>query len=345
MNVKRTRFSERKRMNSIADVLEEVEVLIDTHFFNAFDETKSSAFLKRIIANQNVIEMTLLKRTWRSLNCTPKTMKVIREIQENLLCVGKRKELITKRRTASKCLCSKTGPALNAKHIVSCCRKVSSEINTRHDTVVNVLLNNIMVQRRLISHEQKWEDRKIVKTPTDEITIGTEHWRSDEWKENGRVAGATLKPDLVWLRCDTGGVWRKVVVDVKITSTDKMNDEFKKKDDKYREWATKETREKKVTKAVMVPLIISHDGAIHRDSVRRWNEFAKDIKIDWVRMAQNVLRFNVVIVGKFFDKGSWVSEAWKKEHSEEFLDEPTSPPERIATGDERMERLNLEPIP
>ena len=32
------------RMKSIADVLEEVEVLIDTHFFNEFAETKSSMF-------------------------------------------------------------------------------------------------------------------------------------------------------------------------------------------------------------------------------------------------------------------------------------------------------------
>ena len=40
-----------KRMKSIADVLEEVEVLIDTHFLNEFSETKSSMFLKKIIAN------------------------------------------------------------------------------------------------------------------------------------------------------------------------------------------------------------------------------------------------------------------------------------------------------
>ena len=118
----------------------------------------------------------------------------------------------------------------------------------------------------------------MLRTPTDEITIGTEHWRSDEWKEKGRVAGAKLKPDLVWLRRDPGDQWRKVVVDVKITSTEKMNDEFKKKDDKYRVWTTQETREKKVSKAVMVPLIISHDGAVHRDAVRRWKSFAKTPK-------------------------------------------------------------------
>ena len=34
-----------------------------------------------------------------------------------------------------------------------------------------------------------------------------------------------------------------VVVDVKVTSTDKMNEAFKEKDDKYREWTSKETRE------------------------------------------------------------------------------------------------------
>ena len=63
-------------------------------------------------------------------------------------------------------------------------------------------------------------------------------------------------------------------------------------------------REKKVVIAVMVPLIISHDGAVHRDAIRRWKSFSPDIKVDWVRMAQNVLRYNVVIVGKFFNKGS-----------------------------------------
>ena len=46
-----------------------------------------------------------------------------------------------------------------------------------------------------------------------------------------------------------------------ITSTVKMNDAFREKEDKYSVWATRETREKKVAKAVMVALIISHDGA------------------------------------------------------------------------------------
>ena len=87
-----------KRLKSIADVLEEVEVLIDTHFFNEFYDTKSSIFLRSVIENQGWIEMRLFKRTWKSLNCTPKTMKIIQEIQENLLWVGKRKELIMKKR-------------------------------------------------------------------------------------------------------------------------------------------------------------------------------------------------------------------------------------------------------
>ena len=36
------------KMKSITEVLEEVEVLIDTHFFNEFSETKSSLFLERL---------------------------------------------------------------------------------------------------------------------------------------------------------------------------------------------------------------------------------------------------------------------------------------------------------
>ena len=233
---------------------------------------------------------------------------------------------------------------LTAKHIISCCKKVSAEINSRHDIVVNILLNNILIQRGLVTHEQSWEDRKMVRTPKDEITIGTEHWRSDEWRERGRVAGAKLKPDLVWIRRDAGDQLQKAVIDVKITSTEDMNKAFKEKEDKYRVWATRDTKEQKVVKAVMIPLIISHDGAVHRDSVKRWKNFAPDIQVDWVRMAQNVLRFNVVIVGKFFNKGSWCSEAWRKEHPEDFADEHDDPPERIQTTEERRELLSLDGI-
>ena len=85
----------------------------------------------------------------------------------------------------------------------------------------------------------------MVRTGRDEITIGTEHWRSDEWKTKGRVAGAKLKPDLVWLCRDNGSEWRKMAVAVKVTSTEEMNKAFREKDEKYREWATWETKEKK----------------------------------------------------------------------------------------------------
>ena len=159
----------------------------------------------------------------------------------------------------------------------------------------------------------------------DEITIGTEHWRSEEWKTKGRVVGAKLKLDLIWLRCDTSGQWRKVVVDVKVTSTENMNKSFMEKDEKYREWATKEPPEQKVVRASMVRIIISHDGAIHRDAVKPWKDFAPDIKVDWVQMAQNVIRYIVVIVWMFFNEGSLVSEAWRKAHHEEYDVEPDEP--------------------
>ena len=141
--------------------------------------------------------------------------------------------MIAIRKTEMMCWCSRTGLHLNSKHIVSCCKKVSAEIGARHDIVVNVLLNNILVQRGLIANEQMWEDLKIVRTPKDEITVRSEHLRSDEWKEKGRIVGAMLKPDLVWLRRDAGEQWRIVVFDVKVTSTDDMNLAFKEKDEKY----------------------------------------------------------------------------------------------------------------
>ena len=130
----------------------------------------------------------------------------------------------------------------------------------------------------------------MVRTPTDEITIRTEHWPSDEWKSKGRVAGAKLNPDLVWLRLDSEGVSSKVVVDVKNTSTAYMNKAFKEKDEKYRQWAKRETREKKVVMAVMVPLIISHDGAVQGTQSGDGRTSPRTSRVDCVRMAQSVLR-------------------------------------------------------
>ena len=92
----------------------------------------------------------------------------------------------------------------------------------------------------------------------------------------------------------------------------------------------------------MVPLIVSHDGAVHRDTIRRWKDFAPDIKVDWVRMGQNVLHYNVVNVGKFFN-GSWTSEAWRKAHPEEHETDSDGPSGKILTTDERRELLHLDP--
>ena len=44
-------------------------------------------------------------------------------------------------------------------------------------------------------------------------------------------------------------------------------------------------------------------------------------------MAQDVLQYNVVIVGKLLDKGSWMSEAWGRDNPEVFADEPEGPSE------------------
>ena len=77
-----------KRTKSIGDVLEEVAVVIDVHFYNGFSETKSSQFLQKVMDNQGVIDTSILKKTWRTLNCSPKTIKMIGEIQK-LPSVGK----------------------------------------------------------------------------------------------------------------------------------------------------------------------------------------------------------------------------------------------------------------
>ena len=60
-----------KRAKSIDEVLEEVLVLIDIHFFTEFLGTKSSVILKRLIDKQSLIDTRPIKRTWKTMNRTP----------------------------------------------------------------------------------------------------------------------------------------------------------------------------------------------------------------------------------------------------------------------------------
>ena len=90
-------------MKMIADILEEEKVFVGTHFLNEFSKTKSSTVLNKVEENRDANDMSILRKTWRTLNCTQKTLKVIRENHENLLCVGKKREMITKKRSELKC--------------------------------------------------------------------------------------------------------------------------------------------------------------------------------------------------------------------------------------------------
>ena len=132
---------------------------------------------------------------------------------------------------------------------------------------------------------------------------------------------------------------------MKVTSADKMKETFKEKDDKYHEWATRETKERKAGEAVMVPLVISHVGAVQKDAIKRWKTSLKISTMtgsEWPKMSSDVTSS---LWGSSSTKGSWVSEAWRKEHPEEFEEEQDDPPERIPTADERRELLNVDLVP
>ena len=102
-------------VKNIDEVLE-VVVVIDANF-NEFSEKRPSTFLKKVIINQNAIDMNLFEKTRRSLNCITKTMKAIWEIEENLLCVGKRREIIPKKQTDDGLLHQdRTGSEWEARH-------------------------------------------------------------------------------------------------------------------------------------------------------------------------------------------------------------------------------------
>ena len=48
-----------------------------------------------------------------------------------------------------------------------------------------------------------------------------------------------------------------------------------------------------------------------------------------------------MIVGRFFNKGKWTSEAWRRDHPEEFTDEELGRPEIMATAEEKRGLIGL----
>ena len=117
-----------KRMRGIAEVLEEMVVLVDTRIFNEFSE-KVLRVPEEGACQPEFHGYGTLREDLEIMKLFPKTLKVIEEIQENLLCVGKRKEMTTKKNVETMRFCSNTGLQLSAKHIISCCKKASGEIN------------------------------------------------------------------------------------------------------------------------------------------------------------------------------------------------------------------------
>ena len=151
-------------------MLEEVDVLIDAHSFNEFRETKSSLFLKKVIENQNVIDMRLRKMIWRKLHKALKTMTGIMGSRRNSSALAGEESRPQRRMRLSAFAASRDCLSMQSTSRAAA-ENVSGEINTRNEIVVNIMSNNILIQRGLIAHEQKWEDRKMVKTARDEITI------------------------------------------------------------------------------------------------------------------------------------------------------------------------------
>lgn len=135
-----------KRMRikgAIKEIRNEREVNIETFHQDKFMEGSTSRFQKEIRKQKSHIDMKVMRRAWKRMNWKPKTMKMIREYQEGLLCVGKRRNVINKRKGSTKCSCGKRQSELNARHILTGCARTRREIMKRHDVVVMIVVNNI----------------------------------------------------------------------------------------------------------------------------------------------------------------------------------------------------------
>ena len=71
-------------------------MIIEPFHHDKFMEGNTSRFLKETRKQKEHIDMKTTRKAWNKMNCKPKTMKMIGEYQEGLLCVGKRRTMINK---------------------------------------------------------------------------------------------------------------------------------------------------------------------------------------------------------------------------------------------------------
>ena len=86
----------------------------------------------------------------------------------------------------------------------------------------------------------------------------------------------------------------------------------------------------------MVPIIISHDGAVHIDTVRRWRGIATTSKWSGSGWHRASCATTLSSSGSTSIRAAGYMKRGRRSIPEEFEEEPGSLPERIQNAEERM---------
>ena len=119
------------------------------------------------------------------------------------------------------------------------------------------------------------------------------------------------QPDITVINKEKG---YGILIDIAIVNTNRIKETFKIKIESYNNTSILIKQEYKLSSIMVIPVIITNDGLIHKQTITLMNQFS--IKVDWNKAIREVLHINQELIIKCYSKRSKWRDRGRKEIQE-----------------------------
>ena len=176
----------------------------------------------------------------------------------------------------------------NLEHVLTGCAGRRKDYIDRHDSVGKRIYEALCKKYEIALCYQ-----------SDPVTIETKRVKI-HWNQR-MVKGKDSQPDITVYDYKEKNV---LIFDVSIVNKKYLEERFKTKNKKYSELALNLKEMSGLKYSMVIPVIVSVEGLIHKKSVELLDQAG--IKINWGKSITNILFFNVNLINKIYvEHESW----------------------------------------
>jgi len=238
--------------------------------------------------NKEEIDKKATTNAWKNLGFNDQKLGTVMAFQEKVTTIGSRLAKCTKNERMTLCYrCHEKEETI--LHVLSSCSGRRGDYIKRHDRV------------GIVIYQAALKKFDIIKTKiTEPITINCEKY-SIIWNQQITSKQKGCQPDLTIINKEKK---YGILIDIAIVNTNRMNEAYKSKIDTYKDTSVKIKQEKELNSIRVIPVIISNDGLIYKQTTALMEEVG--IKVDWDEAIREVLHINQEIIIRCYSKrGKW----------------------------------------